>query len=1198
MHSTLQAATLGNEQTKPMQLISTSITWIKSIIESPSRALALENDFSDLERLIEIFVAYGRFWEDIHHAQNVEEKAEDYAIKNYEHALTLAERIKSTVSDRELISETYTRYWNTLERKMQRTKTHEDLDATIRALRRSGQFIQSDGAFKICQVTLANLLWMMWRSTPQIEVFEDAMDSSREVIRATLSSALRDGEQLERYTTMHNYLLEASRTYNTWFTNQEVFSDLDAAVKAAALAYESLWPGAPRNVQETATKQFGDVSRTRYDWAGSLNDLRHALAAARSVLPKLPSGPGEVDFNWTKYAMRLMEMSSHYDVEDCLDEVKGILNRLLKYYEGVVENPTRWVPSERAIRLELLSKVYRTMWRRRCMNCGTRDTLDLSVECADKAVTLLQDEDPLLSEGVDNRTLAYYTRYLSPYQDPSDLDIAIASAIKGVNLGAHNYSNIQRAPRVAERMTVVSIGIAGEILAARYLRDGCLSDLDAAIHAIEMQLKLLPPIHPKRAHALQIYRDLLELKLKCYLKGGDRRRKDNLLRRWSFKVSGSSSPRFNYLAESDLHLLRDIVRWGKGRSEYSRLDAIRRPQMSAMVLGNEPLYEDFSPVMYARGSYPTDLRLSIDKPGLCTDGSAKPLLDGGRFEIDDILKGAGLLDVQEENLADWKSPSLVDLSTPEKLNRVFSLAEWMFEHRKWDGLQATWGYSFGTLDSLDLHTMRTKVYRSAFRRLSALAVMVASSMLAQGQDIWSIVFVLERGREVLNSLSFLSTQSQRIKYAPHLQRQVEELVADLRNPGPERNHEYRRSQFRQLEPFERNSREMFKVVEDFISCETHIAPFGKEHIIKQSESGPIVMLVATPIGAHAVIVTPFNTRAIALDKCHYEDALKKSKAARMALNQCEQDQSLVGDANQELRQLLKWLWDTVAHPVVMSLKLLPQTSVEKLPRIQWVCCGIFSRLPVHAAGITRTGKPHLAQYAVSSYLSSVRYTIMAKRKDPYLQPTQSQMLVVSMPQTEADASGQYGDLDTETESLAISRNLPRSLMPTYLGSPEMGSVQSLIGGCRIAHFSCHGVVDSVDPLRSRLVIRFDAQSPLNVAAIRDLPSSFSRLAFLSACHAANFEDLSTADEVVHVAKAFQLAGFPSVVGTLWQAFDGDAAIVSGEFYAYIAKQLDGGAVKELDGDLFARALHTAVGKLREKNPYSCAGWASWIHYGD
>lgn len=1196
----LHSATWESEQARPMQLVSASIALIKSMSEMSLQEIVPENGFSNLEGLMEIFAAIGFFWENVH-AKNVEENAENYAIENYEHALTVAEQTKSTSTHREEeISETYTRYWRLLESKVQRTKRREDFDATVKALRRSGQFTQSEEVNKICQVTLANLLWMMWRSTPQVEaLFEDAVDSSREVIEATSRSQTRRGELLDRYITMQNYLLEASRIYHGWFTNQEVFWDLDAAVKAAALAYHGLWPEMPRSVQETATRQFGDVSRERYDWAGDFDDIRHALAAARSALARFPCGPGQVDFNWSKCAMRLMDFSSFHDMEDCLDEAERLLKRSLKHYEGVIETPTQWVSCERAICLQFLSKVYRMRWRRRCMHRGSRRSLDLSVKYADKAFALLHDKDPLLSEGVDNRTLAYYTRFLFSDDEPSDLDTAIASATRGVSLGAHNYSNIHRAPRVAERMTVVSIGIAGAILAARYLRDGCPSDLDAAIHAIEMQLKLLPPMNPKRAHALQTYRDLLELKLKFYLRREDRGRRDNLLRRSLFKVSGSSSPASNYFAKPDLDRLRDLDRREKGRLQDSTLDAIRRPKMLAMMLGDELLYEDFSPVMYARGSYPTDLRLSIDRPGLCTNGSARPLLDEARFVIDNVFNDIGWSDVKEETLAHLESLSSADLDTPQKVRHMFSLGEWMFEHRRWKGLQAIWRYCFRTLDSQNLHTARTKEYRSLFRSLSVLAVMVASSMLAQGQEIWSIILVLERGREVLNSLSFLPTRSQRIKYSPHLERQVEELVADLKNPGLERNHEYRRSQFRHLGTFERNSREMVKAVQDLITCETDMAPFGSEHIIKQSQAGPIVMLVATPVGAHAIIITASDTRTIVLGKCHYEEAVKKSEAARMALSQCEQDQSLVGDANQELRQLLKWLWDTIAHPVVVSLGLVGQKAVEKLPRIQWVCCGIFSRLPVHAAGIfSKPGKPHLAQYAVSSYLSSVRYTIMAKRKDPYLRPTQSQILVVSMPHTEADDSAVYGDLDTEAERVAISRNLPRSLGSTYLTSPDMGSVESLIGGCRITHFSCHGVIDSADPVRSRLVICSDAQRPLTVAAIRDLSSSFSRLAFLSACHAANFEDLSTADEVVHVAKAFQLAGFPSVVGTLWQAFDGDAAIVSGEFYRYIARQLDSGAVKELDGDLFARALHSAVGRLREKNPYSCASWASWIHYGD
>jgi hypothetical protein len=56
----------------------------------------------------------------------------------------------------------------------------------------------------------------------------------------------------------------------------------------------------------------------------------------------------------------------------------------------------------------------------------------------------------------------------------------------------------------------------------------------------------------------------------------------------------------------------------------------------------------------------------------------------------------------------------------------------------------------------------------------------------------------------------------------------------------------------------------------------------------------------------------------------------------------------------------------------------------------------------------------------------------------------------------------------------------------------------------------------------------------------------------------------------------------------WDAlasFDRDAALVSGEFSAYISRRFDSGDVKELDGDLFASALHSAVGRLRREIPY-------------
>lgn len=109
-------------------------------------------------------------------------------------------------------------------------------------------------------------------------------------------------------------------------------------------------------------------------------------------------------------------------------------------------------------------------------------------------------------------------------------------------------------------MTVVSIAIAGEVLAARYIHDGHTSDLDPAIHAVEMELKVLPLIHPKRPYASQNYSDRPELKMRASFAGRDQRRAINLLRRWSFEVSESSRSQFDYLTKGDLLLIKNIVK--------------------------------------------------------------------------------------------------------------------------------------------------------------------------------------------------------------------------------------------------------------------------------------------------------------------------------------------------------------------------------------------------------------------------------------------------------------------------------------------------------------------------------------------------------------------------------------------------------------------------------------------------------------
>jgi CHAT domain-containing protein len=82
------------------------------------------------------------------------------------------------------------------------------------------------------------------------------------------------------------------------------------------------------------------------------------------------------------------------------------------------------------------------------------------------------------------------------------------------------------------------------------------------------------------------------------------------------------------------------------------------------------------------------------------------------------------------------------------------------------------------------------------------------------------------------------------------------------------------------------------------------------------------------------------------------------------------------------------------------------------------------------------------------------------------------------------------------------------------------------------------------------------------------------------------------DEAIHLTSAFQLAGFPHVVGTMWDIDDALAVQVAGRFYAGLTT-----SAGTLDVGRSASALHGAVRALRESHRATPSLWAAYIHAG-
>jgi hypothetical protein len=79
-------------------------------------------------------------------------------------------------------------------------------------------------------------------------------------------------------------------------------------------------------------------------------------------------------------------------------------------------------------------------------------------------------------------------------------------------------------------------------------------------------------------------------------------------------------------------------------------------------------------------------------------------------------------------------------------------------------------------------------------------------------------------------------------------------------------------------------------------------------------------------------------------------------------------------ANEQLLELLKWLWTGEVHPVLGRLGLLAKRSFEtSLPRTCWITSGPMGLMPIHAAcDHTFGSQSYTVKYAISSYAVSFR----------------------------------------------------------------------------------------------------------------------------------------------------------------------------------------------------------------------------------
>ena len=373
--------------------------------------------------------------------------------------------------------------------------------------------------------------------------------------------------------------------------------------------------------------------------------------------------------------------------------------------------------------------------------------------------------------------------------------------------------------------------------------------------------------------------------------------------------------------------------------------------------------------------------------------------------------------------------------------------------------------------------------------------------------------------------------------------------------------------------------------------------------LARSIGGPIVAFSVSKLRSDAILVTQTGIRALPLPGLGYDTLEEKSGI--LSHGMMKGPKRTMPDRLNTLKGILLWLWEAAVEPVLQGLNFIQDVSKhhgKPLPRIWWISSGRMGLMPIHAAGdYASDPKIITSNYVVSSYTPTIKSLAYARRKAFEVQgrPGNSVLIIGnSLGTSRTPSKGVLSEVRAETEAIEKIAKGAIGTACTIPHPPFKKTVLDNLSSCNIAHFSCHGVTDPRNPCNSHLLLVGPGgteEDPLRIKELSNRNLGRSMLAYLSACHTANYTSETLLDEAIHIASGFQLAGFPHVIGTLWEANDFKASEVATEFYKNLFDSLDSG--RGFGDGIVAEALHRAVTSLRKEFEDNPILWAPFIHLG-
>ncbi|CAE6451467.1 unnamed protein product, partial [Rhizoctonia solani] len=376
----------------------------------------------------------------------------------------------------------------------------------------------------------------------------------------------------------------------------------------------------------------------------------------------------------------------------------------------------------------------------------------------------------------------------------------------------------------------------------------------------------------------------------------------------------------------------------------------------------------------------------------------------------------------------------------------------------------------------------------------------------------------------------------------------------------------------------------------FPGMEDFLKPSKAIRLIRAARNGPIVVINCHKDRCDALVVMPGKDNITHLTLPDFtQEAAQNARAGLVSsLRESgirERGVNIVGERrpDENIARLLAALWNNVVKPVLNHLGYTNDPPPDTMPHITWCPTDALSFLPLHAAGDYDRPRSRVFDYAICSYTPTLTALLASNPT-----PTSRGFRVLAIGQANTPS---HAPLPGTTRELELVQGHVKNIAEYSQLMDDQATTTAVLDAMDQhdwVHLACHASQDVYHPTKSGFYLH---DGTLDISAINQRTFRNKGLAFLSACQTATGDE-KLADEAIHLASGMLMAGYRSVIATMWSVKDDDAPYVADKVYAELMKHGKVG-----NGEA-GKALHDAVAGLRDRVGEKEFGrWVPYIHIG-